>query len=809
MLRFKFFKISAFFCFLLICSLPVFAKDNPARKQLFDFNWKFFLGDTTAASSTIFDDATWRSLDLPHDWSIEGRILPKNPTKGAGGYFPAGVGWYRKTFTAPGEWQGRKISIYFEGVYMNSEVFVNGKSLGVHPYGYTPFGYDLTPYLEFGKANVIAVRVDNSKQLNSRWYSGSGIYRHVWMIVTNPVHVAHWGVAVTTPDVSPEKATVLVKTLVKNETDSPRTITVKTVLQDKNSRTAGSSRVKLELQANGQREVTQTINVSKPLLWSPENPDLYKAQIQVINGKQVVDDTKTTFGIRSLKYTVENGFQLNGKTVKLNGGCVHHDNGCLGSAAYDRAEERKIELLKAGGFNAVRTSHNPPSEAFLDACDSLGLLVMDESFDCWKIGKNPNDYSVYFNQWWERDLEAMVLRDRNHPSIFMWSIGNEVSERGKPEAVKTATMLIDALKKMDTTRPVTSAIVENGKDWTILDSLMAVHDVAGYNYHLYAAPTDHQRVPSRMIVQTESYPKDAFVNWKLVQDNSYVLGDFVWTAIDYLGESGIGRYYYSGETPGENWDNDMFPIHAAYCGDIDLIGWRKPISHYRSMLYNDNEKLYMAVREPAPEPLEIKETWWSVYPTWESWTWPGFEGRKIDVEVYSKYPEVRLYQDNKLVGEQATGRDQEFKATFSVPYTAGVLKAVGVENGKEMESTILQTAGEPAKIELVADRKEMKADGGDLIFVTVEMMDKNGVQQPNANNRLTFKVEGEGTIAGVGNADIRDTDPYVSNTRKAWKGRALVVIKSTYTAGPIRLWVTSAGLADAALNITTAAERSF
>lgn len=809
MTRFNFFRASALFCFLLICSFPGLADDHPARKQLFDSGWKFFLGDTAAASSANFDDAAWRSLDLPHDWSIEGKISPKNPTKGAGGYFPAEIGWYRKTFSVPAEWKEKSVSVYFEGIYMNSEVFVNGKSLGVHPYGYTSFSYDLTPYLDFGKVNVIAVRVDNSKQLNSRWYSGSGIYRHVWMLVTGPVHVAHWGVAITTPDVSPEKATVLVKTLVKNETASPQTVAVKTVLRDKNSRTAGSSRTKLDLQAHGQREVVQTINVSKPLLWSPENPDLYQAQIQVTNDKKVVDDTKTKFGIRSLKYTVENGFQLNGKTVKINGGCVHHDNGCLGAAAYDRAEQRKVELLKAGGFNAVRTSHNPPSEAFLDACDRLGLLVMDESFDCWKIGKNPNDYSVYFNQWWERDLEAMVLRDRNHPSIFMWSIGNEVPERGKPEAVKTATMLIDALKKMDTTRPVTSAIVENGKDWTIMDSLMAVHDVAGYNYHLYAAQTDHQRVPSRMILQTESYPKDAFVNWKLVHDNSYVLGDFVWTAIDYLGESGIGRYYYSGEVPGENWDNDMFPIHAAYCGDIDLIGWRKPISHYRSMFYNDNEKLYMAVREPAPEPLEIKSTWWSVYPTWESWTWPGFEGRKIDVEVYSKYPGVRLYLNDKLIGEKPTTEGQEFKATFSIPYEPGILKAVGVENGKEMESAMLQTAGEAAKIRLLADRKEMKADGEDLIFVAVEITDKNGVQQPNANNRLTFKIEGEGTIAGVGNADIRDTDPYVSNTRKAWKGRALVVIKSTHSAGPIRLRVSSSGLADAALTITTTAEKGF
>jgi len=342
-----------------------------------------------------------------------------------------------------------------------------------------------------------------------------------------------------------------------------------------------------------------------------------------------------------------------------------------------------------------------------------------------------------------------------------------------------------------------------GEDWKIFDPLFAEHGVAGYNYHLSSAPDDHQRVPSRMIVHTESYPKDAYTNWKLVQENPYVLGDFVWTAIDYLGESGIGRYYYSGEVPGEHWENDFFPNHGAYCGDIDLIGWRKPISHYRSMLYNNNEKLYMAVHEPEPEPLEIKTTLWSVYPTWESWTWPGFEGKDILVEVYSKYSKVRLYLNDKLIGEQATTAEQQFKTTFAVPYSIGVIKAVGVENNKEIESIILKTAGEAATIKLTTDRTEMIANGQDLIFATVELTDKNGVQQPNANNRLTFKVEGEGTIVGVDNADIRNTESYVSNTRRAWKGRAQVVIKSTRKAGEIKLTVSSLGLAEGVLGIKT------
>jgi len=772
------------------------------RKQLFDFNWKFLQEDKAAAQSMDFDDTAWRNLDLPHDWSIEGKIHPKNATGGAGGYFPAGIGWYRKTFKVPSEWKGKNVSVYFEGVYMNSEVFINGKSLGLRPYGYSSFSYNLSPYLDFSKDNVIAVRVDNSQQINSRWYSGSGIYRHVWMRVSDPVHVADWGVAITTPNVSSKKAKIQVKTLIKNETAFSQAIIVKTQLRSSKAKNVGNNGIKVELAPNTEKEVTQTIEVANPLLWSPETPSLYQAQIQLLKENNIIDQTETSFGIRSIKFSVEKGFQLNGKTVKISGGCVHHDNGSLGAAAFDRAEERKIELLKAAGFNAVRTSHNPPSEAFLNACDRLGLLVMDESFDCWRGGKNKNDYSVNFDQWWKRDLETMLLRDRNHPSIFMWSIGNEVSERKTPEAIETAKKLAAAVKSMDSTRPVTSAVV-TWDDWKAFDPLFGAHDVAGYNYQLHSAPDDHKRVPSRIIVQTESYPRDAFANWKLVQNNSYIIGDFVWTGIDYLGESGIGRSYYSGQVPGENWDNDMFPWHAAYCGDIDLIGWRKPISHYRSMLYNNTEKLYMAVREPNPEPLQIKETKWSVWPTWESWTWPGYEGRNIDVEVYSKYPKVRLYLNDKLIAEKPTTVDHEFKATFSVPYTPGMLKAAGVENDKEKETSILQTSGDAAKIKLTADRKEILANGQDLSYVTIEITDKNGTIQPNAENRLQFEVDGPGTIAGVDNADIKDLDPYTGNTRKAWKGRAQLVIKSTHNAGDVRLRVTSPDLSGETLNIKT------
>lgn len=789
-----------FFCGICL-NANAYLEDN-YRKQLFDYGWKFALGDYSDASSIHYNDNDWRTLDLPHDWSIEDRTDPANPMGNDGGYFPAGIGWYRKSFELPSTYKDKKVGIYFEGVYMNAEVFVNGKSVGMHPYGYSSFYYDLTSYLRYGEKNIIAVRVDNSQQKNCRWYTGSGIYRHVWLTTTNPVHINHWGVAITTPEVNESKAVVQVKTVLRNETSSGRRVTLTTQLR-RGEEEAGKGENAVELPANGTKEVIQTISVLRPALWSPASPELYKAYLTVSEAGNTLDHTTETFGIRTITYSAEKGLFLNGKRIILNGGCLHHDNGLLGAAAYDRAEERKAELMKAAGFNAVRTAHNIPSEAFLHACDRLGLLVIDEPFDGWRDSKNKYDYSTLFDQWWQQDVESMVLRDRNHPSIFCWSIGNEVIERKKLEVVTTAKKLADHVHKFDSSRPVTSALAAWDNDWEIYDPLAAVHDIVGYNYLLHRAPADHQRVPSRVIMQTESYPRDAFANWALVEDNNYIIGDFVWTAIDYLGESGIGRYYYVGETEGEHYERNHYPWHGAYCGDIDLTGWRKPISHYRELLYNSEKKLYMSVKEPDHFYGKIKETLWSVWPTWESWNWPGHEEKEIQVEVYSRYSKVRLYLNDRLIGEQLTGREQQFKAVFTLSYEPGILKAVGVETEVEVEETIMKTSGNPAQIKLTADRTEIKADGQDLTFVTVEIQDKEGIIEPNANNHLSFDVKGTGVIAAVGNADLRDTDSYVGHQRKAWKGRAIVVVKSTQKKGKIVLKVTSPGLVPATVTIRT------
>ena len=775
---------------------------NADRKQVFDFDWKFQLAESDSINTNQLSAANWKEVNLPHDYSIVGEMNPENPMGNDGGYFPAGIGVYKKQFVVPNTLKGNKFAIYFEGVYMNAEVFINGISVGVQPYGYTSFQFDLSDFILFGKTNTLTVKVDNSQHKNSRWYSGSGIYRHVYMIVQNPTHINQWGVFVTTPKVTENTATVCVNTSIVNESNEPQTFSVNTTFFYKGEK-LNSIVNDLSIDQSTKKSIDQVIQIERPKLWSTDSPNLYQANVQIVDGDKVIDEVTQTFGIRSIEYNAKEGFKLNGESIILYGGCVHHDNGALGAAAYDRAEERKVELLKEAGFNSVRTSHNPPSEAFLEACDRLGLLVIDESFDGWKVAKTPFDYSILFDEWWQHDVSSMVKRDRNHPSIIMWSIGNEIIERKDPDAVKTARMLAYQVKTHDPTRPVTSAMTTWDHDWEIFDPLMAEHDICGYNYQLHRAEADHQRAPERVIVQTESYPRDAFANWQLVEKHPYIIGDFVWTSIDYLGESGIGRTFYPGELPGQHWENNFFPWHGAYCGDIDLLGWRKPISHYRSMLFANTEKLYMAVKEPNPANGRITETMWSVWPTWESWTWPAFEGKTIEVEIYSKYPEIQFFQNGELIATKQNSIINEYKVTIPVTYTAGTIKAVAIENGEPVETVTLKTAGVAQKINLKADRTIIKADGQDLSYILVEIVDENGIVQFDANHHLNFSIEGAGEIVAIDNALLKDPTSYSSQVRNAWHGKAMAIVKSTRNSGKINLKVNNELLGEATIELTS------
>jgi len=768
------------------------------RRLLFDEDWRFCLGDPEGAGQASYDDSSWRTLDLPHDWSVESDFQADAPAGNDGGYLPTGIGWYRKTFRI-GELKGRRYELYFEGVYERSDVYVNGHRAGGRPYGYSSFRVDITPYLHKGKGNVVAVRADNSQQKNCRWYSGSGIYRHVWLYNLPETHLKPWGIFARSERMQDRSYRIRVETEVANAEAAGGNVTLRHTLYD------GDRRVS---QSSGAASAEHLLRVALPRLWSPESPHLYRIHTELFLDGKKVDETYTTTALRTFSYSAADGMRLNGRRIILNGGCVHHDNGVLGAAAFDDAEARKVRLLKEAGFNAVRTSHNPPSEAFLDECDRQGLLVIDEAFDGWYASKNAHDYHELIGEWWQEDIRSMVLRDRNHPSVFCWSIGNEVIERKEARAVATAHQLAGLVRQLDPSRPVTSAITTWDATWAEwADKLGAEHDIMGYNYQIHRAASDHERVPGRVIMQTESYPREAFRNASLVRENNYIIGDFVWTALDYLGESGIGRFFYEGETPGEHYERNQFPWHGAYCGDIDLTGWRKPISHYRDMLYREDfnseaENLYMAVREPNGYRGKVKETMWSVWPTWESWTWPGHEGKPIEVEIYSLYPSVSLYLNGKLVATGATGYGQEHKAVLRIPYEPGTLCVKALDqSGQPVDSCVLETAGAPAALRLTADRTGMPADGQALTFVTVEIVDAQGRLCPEAALPLRFSAEGPARLIATGSADLKDRAAYVRPERTSWKGRAIAVLRASQRAGATVLRVEADGLPAASVTI--------
>ena len=755
--------------------IAVVTASAQTKRQLFDFGWQFTHRSASPLGSS--KNGTTQTVDLPHDWDIfEGPVSGEGATGTGGGWFEAGKGEYRKTFATP---NADIVKLHFEGVYQKAEVYVNGQKAGQHHYGYTPFTVDVTKYLnkDKKKINEVVVKVDNSEQPNCRWYSGSGIYRHVWLETKPALHIAENGVFVTTPEVSAAKAKMQVEVTVQNESQADRNATV----------VVGGSQLMVAVKAGESKTVSTTLYVNNPRLWSPESPTLYEAKVELKENGTTIDNATAKYGIRSFSFDAEKGFVLNGKPLLINGACVHHDDGVLGAMAFDDAEIRKVRQMKEAGFNLIRTSHNPTTRAFLDACDSIGMLVIDEAFDGWRTQKNPYDYSTVIDSCYREDIHAMVLRDRNHPSVISWSIGNEVIERKDIRVIHTAKLLKQAILDCDTTRPITEALCAWDSDWEIYDPHFDVLDIGGYNYMIFKHASDHQRNPKRVMWQTESFPRDAFKNWAVVNDFPYVVGDIVWTGLDYLGESSIGRYYYEGERPGEHWFDGGFPEwHGAYCGDVDITGWRKPISHYREVLWHNDTPLYMAVKEPDGYHGKILETSWSVWPTWESWTWPGWDGKPVEVEVYTRQPEVKLYLDDQLIGTKQVSRDTEFKAVFSVPYKAGTLRA---EAGGE--SVILKTAGEPARLRLTPDRTTMTADGQSLTFITVEVVDKQGTPVPEAAISCEAIVKGAGTLLAFASADLKDTEPYTSPRVKTWKGRALLVVRSAQKKGSVSVSIKS------------------
>jgi beta-galactosidase len=799
-------KIQWTIFFAVFSFIQVSAQQLSDRENLFDCGWRFHRGGAQGAESPQFDDSLWRKIDLPHDWSIED--LPGTTTpfsinaisQVSGGFTTGGTGWYRKSFIIPENLKGKRFRVLFEGVYMNAEVWLNGRPIGNHPYGYSSFWFDITDNLKYEGENVLCVKVKNEGE-NSRWYSGSGIYRHVWLLVLSPVHAETWGTYITTPQVSEAEAMVKITSSLVNESGESRKVRLVTKILDKSSQEISKSENSVTIEPGKNSVQDQEVRLKNPFLWSVDSPQLYNAVNEIYENDILIDKTITAFGIRSVTIDALNGLRLNGKALKLKGGCVHHDNGPLGAKAYDRAEERRVELLKASGFNAIRCSHNPPSPAFLDACDRLGMLVMDEAFDMWNEQKNPYDYHLFFDKWWKKDVENMVMRDRNHPSVIMWSIGNEIPGRHRTDVVETARMLGEFVRKIDPTRPVTSAVNDLKPD---KDPYFATLDVAGYNYasggdhnqeSLYAQ--DHKRVPNRIMAGTESYPLVAFGSWMGVVDNSYVIGDFVWTAFDYIGEASIGwRGYWQKQ--------DFFPWNLAYCGDIDICGWKRPQSYYRDALWKENQlSVWVTPPEPSFELNPERQSWskWHWYDVTDSWNWKGSEGKTVDVCIYSSCEQVELFLNSKSLGRKPTNRSNQFTAIWKVPYQPGTLKAVGFKGRKQVNISELKTAGNPVQIRLTADRLKIKADGQDLSYITVELDDANGIRNPEAENLISFSIEGPGTIIAVGNANPVSIESYQLPQRKVWHGRCLVIVKSDPKAGPIILKATTPGLNPASIEI--------
>ncbi len=801
--------------FAVLTACTAYASHAPASRYhlLMDRNWKFFLGDDAGASRINFNDQNWRTLDLPHDWSIEGQFTKDAPTGGGGGYLPTGIGWYRKVFSLPSSVRGKQVSIQFDGVYRNSEVWINGHYLGKRPNGYVSFVYDLTPYLIKGK-NTLAVRVDNSLQPNSRWYSGSGIYRHVWLNVTNPLHIAHWGTYITTPTVDSSAATVSIKTKIENKGQTGATAILISTVIDENGREVATANVQVSLTGNSVNQFEQTIPVNLPSLWSVDHPHLYTLHSVVKAGKRTIDDLNSTFGIRKLEYSNITGFSLNGKRIKMNGVCIHHDGGCVGAAVPLKIWEDRLRILKEMGCNAIRTSHNPVAPELLDLCDKMGFLVMDEAFDVWESGKVKFDYHIYFDEWWQRDLTDQVHRDQNHPSVVIWSAGNEIPDQTKDRGVELLKNILTVFHQEDPTRPVTTANDDIAADSNATKlEFMNAEDVVGYNYvdrwherrELFYG-IDHYDHPNWKMIGTED---DAVRNaavyslgadagkvranylsgmiraeqlWKFVAVHDYVIGDFIWTGIDYLGEA-------------------RWPGKGSMSGEIDMTNRPKDGYYFYQSQWASKPVLHLLPH----------------------WNWPGREGQIIPVLAFTNCDTVELFVNGKSYGVKVQEFPRQGNAfawnkyarpyvnittadlhlSWDVAYEPGIIKAVGRKNGKEVIIDEIHTSGKPAALRLFTDGLPVKADGKDVSLIHIDVLDEQGNVVPYADNLIHFTVSGNGKLLGVDNGNQLDEASFKLDTRKAFNGHAYAVVEADRKPGEITLTVEVDGLKPASVKIQT------
>jgi len=783
--------------------------DAQPRSEI-DFNegWKFFLGNDSSVIDPKFNDSRWRSLSLPHDWSIESDFIKDAPATNQGGSLPGGIGWYRKTFTFPTTRKNKNVSIEFDGVYKNSEVWINGHYLGKRPYGYVSFSYDLTGYIfPSPQKNVIVVKVDNSQQPDSRWYSGSGIYRNVKLHVTNNISITISGIFINADKIENNKVDIAVSINVLNNSLKRKIVDIYTnILDAKGNLVTSSNNSVRKAISVGQEVFKGELNIINPILWSPERPYLYKAVTKIMANGRLSDEKITYFGIRSFEFDPKKGFFINNKSLKIKGVCMHHDLGALGAAFNIVAAKRQLKILKEMGCNAIRFSHNPPASELLDLCDQMGFLVIDEAFDMWQKRKNKFDYHLDFKDWHKKDIEAMVLRDRNHPSVIMWSIGNEIREQFDSTGTTIAKELVSIVKNLDSTRPVTSAVTETFAEKNFITKANAL-DVIGFNYKdydyselpkrfpgqkfiasetasalatrgVYEFPSDSIRIwpPNSKVQDTFSANKDftaaAYDNtyaywgnthersWLAVKNSPHIAGAFVWSGFDYLGEP---------------MPYPKFPARSSYYGIIDLAGFPKDV-------------YYMYQSEWSAKPVL------HIFP---HWNWKP--GQLVDIwAYYNNADEVELLLNGRSLGTRKKN-DTILHVMWRVPFEAGTLKAISRKKGKIILTKEIKTAGEAARIELAAEKTNLKADGKDLSFVAVSILDKKGNLVPDADNLIEFSITSNGKIAGTDNGYQADTVSLKSNKRKCWKGLALAIVQSTKKKGNITLTATSRGIPPASI----------
>jgi beta-galactosidase len=802
-------------------------EDKPMREMLINDGWLFAPTELAGAEFMDYDVTDWKPVDLPHDFSLIplpggdndeqiGPFSKLSPGRNATGHVMGGTGWYRKIIKTDKNMAGKLVKLKFDGTYNETKVWVNGIMVGNHVNGYAPYYYDITNALKpLGEENIIAVRCRNNGR-NAHWYSGAGIYRDVKLEMFDPVHVDPWGAYVTLSYMDAYETKVNVETRVVNETDETETVTVQVVIRSMKGRNVGNAHQDIEVRANSWVRLTQMMHVSRAVIWSLENPYLYTAEITLRKGDKVIDEYKQKFGVRKIEVSADKGFRLNGELLKLKGGCVHHDNGLLGSAAFKRAEYRKVELLKEAGYNAVRTTHNPPSTHFLDACDELGILVIEEFTDVWEVHKTPQDYATYFKETWEPDLTNMIKRDRNHPSVFMWSIGNEIPNESDEEALRIQGELIKRVKELDATRFVTQVIsphmVAGGRKHAQLQ--MQNLDICGYNNMSDRIESDHEAYPDRIFFTAASYSSKAYDYWKQVTDKLYVIGDFVWTAMDYLGEVSAGEAFYAAKADVDTGAQDvlefgklpdgirpemlydiqfermpnLFPKYISWCGDLDITGRKKPQGYYRNVLW-DVTPVEMLVHEPVPDGMVENMTPWGWPNEFHHWNWLGNEGKPMKVRVFTKGDKVKLTLHGMTIAEADV--NERYIAEFEVPFDPGRLEAIAYKAGNVIGKAVLRTASDPHGIELRADKVLLEANREDLSYIQVKVIDRGGNKVTGVDVPVEVTVMGNGELLGCGNGSIDGMKSFNHATFKTWRAYGQIIVRPFAKPGDIYVKVKS------------------